>query len=72
VAIYRLLRGEAFGPHEIGVMTCAYEDVLRALKLSNRSDPVTREIAKQIIECAKQGERDPRRLRDRVLRLLQE
>jgi hypothetical protein len=40
---------------------------LRALKLTDRSDPVTSLIAKKIIELARLGERDPARLRQAAL-----
>ena len=33
----------------------------------NRTDPATEMVAKKIIELAKQGERDPVRLRERVI-----
>jgi hypothetical protein len=71
MAIYRLLHGHAFEPHEIAIMTCAYEDILRALGLADRSDPITHLVAARIIECAQKGECDPGRLRDQVLHSLQ-
>jgi hypothetical protein len=40
----------------------AYEDCLRTLKLSDRSDPVTEILAKKIIEIAQTGIRDSARL----------
>ncbi len=72
MAIYRLLQGQAFGPQEISLMTSAYEEVLRALQLANRSDPITHVVAQRILEHAQNGESDPQRLRDHVLRSLQE
>jgi len=39
MAIYRLLKDHAFGPDEIKVLTTAYEEVLRTLRLENRADP---------------------------------
>ena len=68
MAIYRLLKNRAFGPDEIKVLTTAYEDALRALRLTNRSDPATEIIAKKIIE----RERDPVRLRQRAIQDLSE
>src|SRR6516165_1700217 len=38
VAIYRLLQNSAFAPEDIAPLVAAYEDCLRALKLSDRSD----------------------------------
>jgi hypothetical protein len=48
-------------------VVAAYEDALRALSLVNRTDLATEMVAKKIIELAKQGERDPVRLRERVI-----
>jgi hypothetical protein len=66
VAIYRLLQFSAFQPEEITCMTTAYEDALRVLRLADRQDPITELVAKKIIEAAQTGERDPRRLREKV------
>jgi hypothetical protein len=65
--ITRLLQDTAFGPDEIAVLVAAYQDALRALSLVNRTDLATEMVAKKIIELAKQGERDPVRLRERVI-----
>ena len=65
--ITRLLQDTAFGPDEIAVLVAAYEDALRALSRVNRSDLATEMVAKRIIELAKQGERDPVRLRERAM-----
>jgi hypothetical protein len=46
MAIYRLLKNSAFGPDDIKVLTAAYEDALRTLRLDNRSDPTTEIVAK--------------------------
>jgi hypothetical protein len=70
MAIYRLLKNRAFGPDEIKVLTAAYEEALRTLRLGNRSDPKTEIVAKKIIELAQRGERDPVRLRECAIRSL--
>jgi hypothetical protein len=70
MAIYRLLKNSAFGPEEIKVLTTAYEDTLRTLRLADRADPATEIIAKKIIEFAQRGERDPLRLRERAIESL--
>ena len=72
MAIYRLLNDHVFGPDEIKVLTTAYEEVLRTLRLENRADPATEMIAKKIIELARRGERDPVRLREHAIRSLSE
>jgi hypothetical protein len=58
MAIYRLLQNCAFAPEDIAPLVAAYEECLRTLKLSDRSDPVTGILAKKIIEMAQTGIRD--------------
>jgi hypothetical protein len=41
---------------------------LRALNLTDRNDPISIRVAKIIIGLAKDGERDPARLRDLALK----
>jgi hypothetical protein len=62
MAIYRLLQNSAFAPEDIAPLVAAYEDCLRTLKLSDRSDPITEILAKKIIEIAQTGIRDSDRL----------
>ena len=59
MAIYRLLQHSAFTPEDIASISAAYEDCLRILKLTNRSDPLTEIIAKAIFDIAQTGVRDP-------------
>ena len=61
----------AFTPDDVKVLIEAFEDTLRALKLADREDPLTMTVAKLIIEFAKEGDRDPNRLRDLVVKTLQ-
>jgi hypothetical protein len=63
MAIYRLLQHSAFAPEDIAPLVAAYEDCLRALRLSDRSDPITEMLAKKIIELAQTGIRDSVHLR---------
>src|SRR5262249_6351575 len=67
---HRLLENHVFGPDEIRVLTTAFEDTLRTLRLVDRADPATEIIARKIIELAAQGERDPVRLRERAIQSL--
>jgi hypothetical protein len=61
------LQGDAFGPGALRAMSTALEEVCRLLKIDH--DQGAREVmAVRIIELARRGERDPKRLRDRVLR----
>jgi hypothetical protein len=64
VPINDLAKQHAFTPDEIKLLVTAFEEALRKLQLKDRSDPTTLLVAKRIIELAKQGERDPIRLRD--------
>ena len=60
----------SFAPEDITKMSAAFEAALRKLDLVDRTDPMTTEVAKLIIEFAKQGERDPERLCDLTLKQL--
>ena len=63
------LAGES-GPDEITVLTSAFDDALRKLRLADRADPATEVVARKIIELAQQGERDPTRLSERAIQAL--
>jgi len=60
----------AFTPEDVKVLIEAFEEALLALKLADREDRLTMTVAKLIIEFAKEGERDPNRLRDLVVKTL--
>jgi hypothetical protein len=60
----------AFEPDDIAPLVSAFEDALRALRLVDRDDPATMLVAKTIIQFAKDGERDPIRLRDAAIKSL--
>ena len=69
--IHRLLReNHAFGPDEITVLTSAFDDALRRLRLADRADPAAEVVAKKIIELAQRGERDPVRLSEGAIQAL--
>jgi len=71
VPIRRLLEhNDAFSPEDVQILLGTYDDTLRALNLTDRERPLTMMVAKLIIEFAKEGERDPARLRDLVLKTL--
>jgi len=59
VAIYRLLQNSAFAPEDIGPLVAAYEDCLRILNVTDRTDPITELLVKKIIEIGQTGMRDP-------------
>jgi len=69
--IRHLLKGDvAFTPEEADLLITTFEDTLTALKLLDRNDPVTRFVARHIIQLAKDGERDPVRLRELTIESL--
>jgi hypothetical protein len=69
--IRRLLEhNDAFSPEDVQVLLEAFDDTLRALNLTDRERPLTMTVAKLIIDFAKEGERDPDRLRDLVVKSL--
>jgi hypothetical protein len=69
VPIRRFLEhNHAFDPEDVKVLVGAFEDTLLALNLTNRQDQLAISVAKLIIEFAKDGERDPARLRDLALK----
>jgi hypothetical protein len=60
----------SFDPDEIAILASAYENALRELRLTDREDPATLTVAHRIIDLAKQGERNPARLRDAAVKEL--
>ena len=62
MAIYRLLQSSVYGPEEIARLASAYEQALKALRLTDRGDPVTEIVAKKVIDVARTGETDPARI----------
>ena len=63
-----LVEHGAFSPEDVTAIVAAFEDCLLSLGLTKRSDPVTLEVAKRIINLAKSS-RDISSafLRDQVL-----
>ena len=59
---------QSFGPEDIEILSNAFEEAVRELRLVDRTDPATQLVAKRIIELAQQGERDPIRLRDMAVK----
>jgi hypothetical protein len=68
----RFLLGEdhVFSPDDVKMLVDAFEDTLRALDLTDREDPSSIKVAKIIIGLAKDGERNPARLRDLTLKFV--
>lgn len=59
MAIYRLLQNTVFEPADIERLVAAYELTLRALRLKDRDDPITRLVAEKIIAIGRLGIEDP-------------
>jgi hypothetical protein len=65
------VKGAAFDPEDITVITAAHEIVLKELNVTDRKSPLAFLIAKTVIQLAKSEERDPRLLSERVIQALQ-
>jgi hypothetical protein len=71
VPIGTILKNDhSFGPEDIANLTAAFEAALSRLGLVDRKDPMTTTVAKAIIQLAKDGERDPKKLCDGALKIL--
>jgi hypothetical protein len=67
MALARFLQGAAFGPDEIAILVAAYDAAFHELDLISPTDARAETLAKTIVMLAKQGERDPVRLRKRAI-----
>jgi hypothetical protein len=65
--ISRVLQDGSFEPEEAAHIAAAFDDILRDLNLTDRTDPLTQIVAKKVIELAQNAERDPIRIREKVL-----
>jgi hypothetical protein len=59
MAIYKLIQNTAFEPKDIERLVMAYEETLHALRLKERSDPITQLVAEKIIAIGRIGIEDP-------------
>jgi hypothetical protein len=59
MAIHRILQNIPLAPEDISRLVAAYEAALKALDLSDRTDPLTEIVARKIIEIGQTGVRDP-------------
>ena len=67
MAIYRLLEESAFESEDIKAMTTAFHTALKTLHVTDSTSPMAELIAKNIVDVARQGERDPVRLHEKAL-----
>ncbi len=65
--IHRLLENSAFEPDHIEAMAAAFDDLCRELELVQPNDPLREVVARQVIEFARRGERDPAKLKSQVM-----
>jgi hypothetical protein len=72
VPINRLVKTGTFEPEQVTILGDVFEDVLQALRLVDRHDPLTEMVAKKVIELAQTGERDPARLKHLTLEAFEE
>jgi len=68
--INRLLAETSFDPEEMREIVYAYESVLLALNLADRSDPATNLVASEVLKCAGMGEISRQRIHDCALAAL--
>jgi hypothetical protein len=70
VPIRHLLEAEpaAFRPDDVHNIVQAFERILQAKRMVDRTDPMVLMLAKLTIEMARKGERDPARLCEAVLK----
>ena len=59
MSINRLLQDSAFEPEQIGRIAEAYKQVLHALRLINRIDPLTEIVAEKYLESHKPANLTP-------------
>jgi hypothetical protein len=59
--------GPSFDPEDVAKLAAAFEAALSELRLVDRKDRMTMTVAKLIIELAKNGERNPKKLCDDAL-----
>ena len=67
MAIYRILQNMPLSPEDISRLVAAYEAALKALGLTDRSDPITELVARKIIEIGQTGVRDPLEISKRAV-----
>ena len=61
--------GAVFSPEDLTAIVAGYELALTRLKVDDRKAAMATLVAKTVIQIAKEGERDPERLSERVIRL---
>jgi hypothetical protein len=62
VPIRAFIGDASFNPEAIAALNEAFSAALAELRLTDRTDPLAEIVAKKVIEVARLGERDPKRL----------
>ena len=62
--------GVSFGPEDVAKLVTGFESALAQLGFEDRNDPAATQVARLIIELAKDGQRDPERLAERATRIV--
>ena len=71
ISLHAYLKGELVFDHKLThTMGAAFDEVCRTLSVAGHASDVRETIALKVIEIAGQGEHDPDRLRDEVLRAM--
>ena len=65
--MYRYLEDTAFGPEDIKVIVAAFRAALQSLHIVDDKSPMAELVAKNIVDVARRGERDPILLHERAL-----
>ena len=60
--------GVIFGPEDLTAIIAAFETALKRLKVDDGEAATAMLVAKSTMQIAKEGERDPKRLSERVIR----
>jgi hypothetical protein len=66
------VNGDKFDAETLRILGVAFEIVRSALKIEDQNEPAKEAIGRKLIELAKEGERDPDRLSERLLTLIAE
>src|SRR5262249_16844459 len=64
--------GAVFDPEDIKAIAAAFDTALERLKVTDRKSAMAHLVAKTVIQIAKEGERDPERVSEKVIRLLRD
>ena len=67
MTIHRYLEDTAFGPEDIKVINAAFRAALKGLRIVDDESQMADLIAKNIVDVARRGERDPTLLHERAL-----